>query len=79
MPGLTNNSLKRFIICYKRSVDGEIKKGVEIVSQHNEGNAITRTCNRLNIPAIKIDRNDNQEGYIYCNEVYNPTVNDFIQ
>lgn len=63
---------KRFIICYKIIVNNEcLKQPPIIVKFRNELEATEKTCNRLNIPNNKVDRNGSQPGYIYCNEIYN--------
>lgn len=70
-------TLKRFIICYKKEIDGKItKQPPSVVSFENERVAIEKTCNKFNIPIRKIGHNDNKEGYIYCNKVYNPRIDE---
>ena len=67
---------KRFIICYKILINNEyIKQPPIIVKFKNRMECINKTCTKLNIPNIQIDRDDNKSGYIYCNEIYNPEIN----
>jgi len=65
-------SLKRFIICYKKQVGDVLKKDIYIMKASDEATAIQKTCDRFNIPNKKVDRSGKVEGYIYCNEIYNP-------
>jgi hypothetical protein len=74
MSGLTSNTLKRFSICYKKEIDSKFKKHFRIDAYQNEKEAIEKTCAKFEIPIKKIGTEDNKEGYIYCNNVYNPTI-----
>lgn len=73
MPGLHIKPLKRFIICYKKNIEGVIiKQPPTIIKGINSIDAAKKACTRSNIPFTQVSRTSDKEGYIYSNEVYNP-------
>lgn len=67
-------TLKRFSICYIKQVGEELKKYFEIIPAKTESDALNKLLTRKEVPIRKIGRESKQEGYLYCNEVYNPIV-----
>lgn len=65
-------TVKRFLICYKKQIDGELKKNIKAQYGYSEKDAILRFLNKENIMDKQIDRDMEMEGWIYCNEIYNP-------
>ena len=70
--------LKRFIICYKKQTDNELKKKIQIIIASDDANAVAKISDRFDIPNKKIARSAEREGWIYCNETYNPNNEDII-
>lgn len=68
----------RFFTCYKIQIDNELKKKIYVITAINEIEAIIKLSNIKNIPNKKIGRDDNTEGWIYCNEIYNPLYTNVI-
>ena len=67
-------TLKRFSICYMKQIGEELKKHFEIIPAKTESDALNKLLTRKQVPIQKIHRDSNKEGYLYCNEVYNPIV-----
>lgn len=71
-------SLKRFLVCYKKQKSDGLKKEVIIQIAETQAIAIYKVCERFNIPDTKVVRYDKNEGWIYCNEIYNPLNEEII-
>ena len=63
---------KRFFICYKKKVEEELEKEITVIDAVNEVQALLKFSEDKDVINQKIERNEQKEGWIYCNELYNP-------
>jgi hypothetical protein len=70
--------LKRFIICYKWQTEDGIKKNSRITIAPDEEVAVAKISDKFGIPNKKIAKDAEKEGWVFCNEVYNPNNEEII-
>jgi len=75
---LEDKKSKRFIIFYKKYINQELTKQIKVITEKSEKEAIKKISQSENINPLKIDRDERREGWVYCNEIYNPQIEDTI-
>jgi len=69
---------QRFLVCYKKNIrdlktgEKHLQKFIKVFKSINQIECCNSLSKTLKIPNQYIRRNDNEEGILYCNPVYNP-------
>ena len=73
-----SSAKQRFLVCYKKKIrdlktgEKHLQKFIKVFKSINEIECRNSLSKTLKIPNQYIRRNDNEEGILYCNPVYNP-------